>query len=55
MKCGAKCFLVELELDGKVQTIPVNARTPVAVRKTIRREYGSEPNIISVRAQDKRE
>ena len=49
MRCGAKCFTVELESDGEKQTIPVIARTSVEARKAIRIEYGAEANILSVR------
>lgn len=48
MQCGAKCFLVELELDGKIKTESVIARTPISARKTIRSTYGKEAEILTV-------
>ena len=54
MRCGAKCFLVEYELNGEIQTKPIIARTPVEARKTIRLEYGLEPQILSVREDKNR-
>ena len=48
MRCGEKCFLVEVEVNGKKQVMPVKARTSVGARKTIRIEYGSEANIVKV-------
>lgn len=48
MKCGAKCFLVEIEKDGVTKQIPVHARTPVAARKVIRKELGANTKIIRV-------
>lgn len=51
MRCGSKCFLVELEVDGEVQRKSVNARTQVDARKTIRVEYGIGAQIISVKEE----
>lgn len=48
MKCGAKCFLVEIEKDGITQQISVNARTPIAARKVVRNELGQNTKIIRV-------
>ena len=48
MKCGAKCFLVEMEVNGVVEVIPVKARTPIEARKTIRLEYGKETKVLTV-------
>ena len=53
MRCGSKCFMVEFELNGEKQIKPVVARTPVEARKTIRLEYGSEPQILTVREEKK--
>lgn len=49
MKCGAKCFIVELVVDGIVKTESVITRTPISARKTIRRAYGKDANILTVR------
>ena len=48
MKCGAKCFIVELEMDGKIMRKSVISRTPVSARKTIRNAYGKDANILTV-------
>lgn len=48
LRCGAKCFLVEIEVKGDKEIKSVNARTPVEARKTIRNEYGRDVEIISV-------
>ncbi len=48
MQCGAKCFLVELKVDGGIKTETVVARTPINARKTIRHTYGKEPHILKV-------
>lgn len=54
MRCGAKCFFVEFEIDGEIQSKPVVARTPVEARKTIRLTYGQGPRILSVKEEKKR-
>ena len=54
MRCGSKCFLVEIERKGEKETKAVTARTPVDARKTIRLEYGVEAQIISVREEKKK-
>ena len=51
MRCGAKCFVVEVEKHGMKQTIPITARTTAEVRKRVRLEYGAEINILSVRQE----
>lgn len=51
MRCGAKRFLAEIELDGENKMKSVIARTPAEARKTIRSTYGVETNIISVREE----
>lgn len=48
LRCGAKCFLVEIEVKGNKEVESVNARTPVEARKTIRNEYGRDVRILSV-------
>ncbi|GIO27523.1 hypothetical protein [Ornithinibacillus bavariensis] len=49
MRCGAKCFLIQMEADGKKQVKSVIARTPAEARKSFRKEYGVKPQILSVR------
>ena len=51
MQCGAKCFLVEIERNGKVETVPVKARTSVAARKTVRLQFDDLERVISVREE----
>ena len=54
MKCGAKCFLVEVEKDGIVETIAVDARTAVSARKVIRKQLGDAVKIVAVKADKKK-
>lgn len=54
MRCGAKCFFVEFEIDGEIQSQSITARTPVEARKTIRLTYGQEPRILTVKEEKKR-
>lgn len=49
LRCGAKCFQVEMELDGKREVKSVDARTPAKARKAIRKVYGEHTPVISVR------
>lgn len=49
MLCGSKCFLVNLELNGTKQIKQVTARNPVGARKLIRRRYGVDVEILSVK------
>lgn len=53
MRCGAKCFLVEIEKDGEKRTIPVNARTAAGARKVVREEFDAKLAISKV-VEDKR-
>ncbi|GGE57163.1 hypothetical protein GCM10011391_40070 [Pullulanibacillus camelliae] len=53
MRCGAKCFVAEMEVDGQKQVRPVTARTPADVRKTIRLEYGTGVTVLSVKEKRK--
>lgn len=55
MRCGAKCFLVKIELKGETQIKSVTARTQVDARKTIRGEYGKEAVILSVSEEKKKD
>jgi mitochondrial fission protein ELM1 len=54
LRCGAKCFQVELEKDSGKLLKPVVARTPAEVRKRIRKEFGTEVQIVSVREEKKK-
>lgn len=54
MRCGEKCFLVEMEVNGVVQVKPVTAKSPIEARKNIRLEYGEESKILSVTAEKKK-
>ncbi len=53
MKCGSKCFVVEMEVNGEIQKKLVKARTPVDARKVIRLEYGKQAEILTVRKENK--
>ena len=50
MKCGARCFTIQAEIGGKLQTIPVTARTSIQARKAVTLEYGNQLKIIEVKA-----
>lgn len=54
MRCGAKCFFVEFEIDGEIQSQSIAARTPVEARKMIRLTYGQGPRILTVKEEKKR-
>ncbi|WP_175640393.1 hypothetical protein [Metabacillus schmidteae] len=54
MRCGSKCFVVEMEIQGEKKRESIIARTPVDARKTVRIEYGAEAHILSVREEKKR-
>ncbi len=54
MRCGAKCFLVEIEVDGKVQVKSVNARTSAEARKQIRKQLGQDTEILTVKEEKKK-
>jgi hypothetical protein len=54
MRCGSKCFVVEMEIKGEKQIKSVTARTSVDARKTIRGEYGAEAYILSVTEEKKK-
>ena len=54
LRCGSKCFLVEVELNGEKQTKPVVTRTPAQARKIIRLEYGAEAQILTVTEEKKK-
>lgn len=51
MKCGAKCFTVHAEINGKLQKLQVTARTSIQARKVVRSEYGDQLRIIAVKAE----
>ncbi|WP_201741222.1 hypothetical protein [Pradoshia eiseniae] len=53
MRCGAKCFLVQVEEQGLKRTWPITARTSAEARKRIRLEFGAEINILSVKEEQK--
>ncbi|HZH59816.1 MAG TPA: hypothetical protein VEY70_09610 [Metabacillus sp.] len=54
MRCGSKCFIVDVEIKGETVRKSVTARTPVDARKTIRINSGSEAHILSVREEGKK-
>lgn len=51
MKCGAKRYLVEIEVDGEKQIKSALARTPAEARKNFRKKYGAETHILVVREE----
>lgn len=51
VRCGAECFLVEIEVNGEKQTKQVTARTPAAARKTIRHQYNEDIQILTVKRE----
>lgn len=53
MQCGAKCFIVEVQIDGETKTFPVTARSPIQARKAVRLQYEEAVKILSVRAEKK--
>lgn len=53
MQCGAKCFIVEVELAGEKKSFPVTARTSVQARKAVRIQYEDAVKIVSVKEEKK--
>lgn len=51
MRCGAKCFIVQYELDGDIKIMEVNSRTPAEARKVLRTETNGKGKVIQVKAQ----
>lgn len=49
MQCGAKCFVVQIERAGKLETVEVKAKTVVAARKAVRVEFDDLERVVSVR------
>ncbi|MEI3597758.1 MULTISPECIES: hypothetical protein [unclassified Oceanobacillus] len=49
MRCGEKCFRVTIEKDNETKSIPVYARTQIEARRAVRRKYGKEVDIRTVR------
>lgn len=53
MQCGAKCFIVEVELKGEKKSFPVTARSPIQARKAVRLQYDEAVKIVSVKLEKK--
>lgn len=51
MQCGAKCFIVEFEVDGNKLSESVTARTAAKVRKRIRKIHGKDTVILTVKEE----
>ena len=49
MQCGAKCFIVEVEVQGEKKSFPVKARSAVLARKAVRLQYEDAVKIVSVK------
>ncbi|MBO1003896.1 hypothetical protein ACFSKI_08150 [Pseudogracilibacillus auburnensis] len=54
MRCGSKCFLVEMKRNGMTETIPVTARSPIGARKVIRNEYAENVEILVVKEEKRK-
>jgi len=54
LRCGAKCFLVKIDVDEAKLIQPVVARTSAEARKRIRQEFEGKVQIISVREEKKK-
>lgn len=52
MRCGEKCFYVKIEKEKSTEILPVYARTTAEARKTVRREFGDDISILSVRKKN---
>lgn len=53
MQCGAKCFIVEVELDGEKKSFPVKAKLAILARKAVRGHYEDAVKIVSVKQEPK--
>ncbi len=53
MQCGAKCFVVEMIVNGKKLTKKVTARSSILARKTVRTTFGRDPLILTVKPVNK--
>ena len=51
MRCGAKCFVVQYELDGETKIMSVNSRTPAEARKVLRTKTNGKGKVIQVKVQ----
>ncbi|HLR75711.1 MAG TPA: hypothetical protein VK077_10575 [Virgibacillus sp.] len=51
MRCGAKRFQAEIEVNGEREIKSLTARTPAEARKYIRRKYGQATKILFVREE----
>lgn len=49
IRCGTKCFIVTLEQKEKCITEEVHARSQVDARKIMRKRYGMDAGVKSVR------
>jgi len=49
VRCGAKRFLVEVEMDNEKQKKTIVARTPAEARKKIRLQCGENIEVVSVK------
>ena len=50
MKCGAKCFTVQAEINGRLMRSPLPPRNSLQARKALSLEYGNELKIIAVKS-----
>jgi len=49
MRCGTKCFIVTIERDDEQAVKEVAARSQVDARKMVRKRFGEDMTIRSVR------
>ncbi len=49
MRCGTRCFIVTFEHEDDYITKELPARSQVDARKIIKKQYGDNANIKSVR------
>lgn len=51
MQCGSKCFIVTMEVDGERIEKTIRARTSIAARKRIRKQYGDDVTIVAAKEE----
>lgn len=49
MRCGTECFIVTIEQDDTQITKEMSARSQIDARKIVKKHYGDNVNIKSVR------
>lgn len=49
MRCGTKCFIVTVEHDDEIVTKELSARSQIDARKIVRKHYGEDSTVKSIR------